>query len=123
MHEYVANHSRYKSCSYINSDAASTISTFVQPDSGVLLVDEDGAITCLDSGPDPMETTVTWSTTATAADLSSQNDLTLSALRLSELFLNSVDSGYCGQYTCTFNDTGMSATVAVTVGELHALYS
>ena len=96
---------------------ASTISTFIEPDSGVLSVYEDGSITCLDSVP---ETAVSWSTTATAADLSSTNDLVLSAISVSELFLNSVDSGYCGEYTCTFNNTGKSAAVTITVGELHA---
>lgn len=90
---------------------------FVSPESRILAVDEDRTIGCLDTNSTP-DAHVNWSTTATSANISTQMDFVTLIFRISELVLTEVDSGYCGQYTCTFTDSLSSATASITVGKL-----
>ena len=64
---------------------------------------------------------VNWSTIALSANISNQTFIDAVFLKIRNVFLNAVDSGYCGTYVCTStNSTGSSlenGTIAVTVGK------
>ena len=75
-------------------------------------------IGCLYSGKN-LNTVVDWSTTALSADISDQRPLQIfpGFGRSASLNLTSVDSGYCGTYTCTIDETGESGSLSITIGK------
>ena len=98
-----------------------TVTTRVVPGSGVLSVDQEGFVICqLDSESSTATTQVMWSTTATSADISNRRDSSLFVTTSSALNLSRVDSGYCGDYICTFaiGDSELHGTESITVGKL-----
>ena len=103
----------------INFTGNPIVTTFVIPSSGVLSVDQNGAVGCqLQSESSTVPTQVIWSTTATSADISNRIEFSTIIVTYSELNLSRVDSGYCGDYVCTFGDSDLRGTVSVTVGKL-----
>lgn len=75
-------------------------------------------IGCLYSGSN-LNTLVDWSTTALSANISNQGPLQIvfGFGRSASLNLISVDSGYCGTYTCTIDDTRESGSLSITIGK------
>lgn len=59
-----------------------------------------------------------WSTTATSANISNRVEFSTAIITYSELNLSRVDSGYCGDYICTFDDSELRGTVSITIGKL-----
>ena len=103
----------------INFTGNPTVTTRVVPGSGVLSVDQNGYMECqLQSESSTITTQVMWSTTATSANISNRIDFSSFITTLSQLNLSRVDSGYCGDYTCTFGDSDLRGTVSITVGKL-----
>ena len=96
------------------------VATNVVPDSGVLSVDQIGAVECQlpNSESSAVTTPVMWSTTATSANISNRTEFLGFINTFSEIILSRVDSGYCGDYTCTFGDSELRSTVSITVGKL-----
>ena len=99
---------------YFYSFAGTFISIDIQPEPP-LLISQRAFITCTVTGS---LTPVIWTTTARSANLSNQQAFVTSySVRVSELLLNRVDSGYCGLYTCVLPNSNMNASVYVTVGK------
>ena len=58
----------------------------------------------------PETAAIDWSTTALSANISNQEANAFGDVVIERLHLTSLDSGYCGEYTCTGTDSDMMPT-------------
>ena len=80
---------------------------------------QNTALQCTTSSTVPQTATVDWSTTALSANISNR-EANVFGISVNELlYLTKIDSGYCGEYTCTNTDSDMipySASIYLSIG-------
>ena len=88
--------------------------------SNIIQLGQSTILECTVRSTAPATATVDWSTTALSANISNQETNVVSSIVVELLSLNNIDSGYCGEYTCTIIDSDMmpgSASISISVGE------
>ena len=88
--------------------------------SNVLQLGQNITLQCTVLSTVPETVRVDWSTTALSANISNQAANVLGDAVIERLNLTNLDSGYCGEYTCTITDSDMmpgSASTSISIGE------
>ena len=93
---------------------------FITGASNIIQLGQSTTLQCTVSSTAAQTATVDWSTTALSANISNQEANVFGASVNELLYLTNIDSGYCGEYTCTIIDSDMmpgSASISISVGE------
>ena len=88
--------------------------------SSIIQLGQSTTLQCTVTSTAPETATVDWSTTALSANISNQEATVFGSIVAELLSLSNIDSGYCGEYTCTIIDSDMmpdSASISISVGE------
>ena len=88
--------------------------------SNVIQLGQNITLQCTVLSTVPETVRVDWSTTALSANISNQEDNAFGDVVTELLHLTNLDSGYCGEYTCTITDSDMmlgSASTPISIGE------
>ena len=94
--------------------------TIVGGGSNVFQLGQSVSLQCSVQSTVPETIRVNWSTTALSANISDQEANTFGDFVIELLHLTNLDSGYCGEYTCTITDSDMmpgSASTSISIGE------